>query len=82
MEHGEGEHVRRPVDLPLGLVDGADAVVIGEEDAYLARRRDMLLCQCGADAFFEVQAQAEPPQRASLECDDNFMFHTDPFFFA
>ena len=62
LEHGEGKHVRGPVDVPGGLVDAVDADIVGDEDVDLAEGGDALGIQGGLHAALDVPGHGDIEQ--------------------
>ena len=75
LEHREREHVRRLVDLAVGLVDGADALVVRDEHVDLAGRVDALLVQRGGDTFGDLLLERKIAQAVSFTADHDTMLH-------
>ena len=54
VEHGETEHIRGLINIPAGLVDGLDALVIGDQDVDFTGNRNFFRFQRGVDAYDKV----------------------------
>ena len=63
LEHGEAQHIRGPVDVPGGQVDGVDARVIRDQNVDLAQGRDALGVQGGLHAALDVPGHGDVQQR-------------------
>ena len=75
LKHRERQHVRRPVDLAVCVVDGADALVVRHKDVDLTWGVDALMGQRGGDTFGDLLLEREIAQTAALAADDNAMLH-------
>ncbi len=75
LKHREREHVRRLVDLAVGVVDGADALVVCHKHVDLAGRVDALLVQRGSDTFGNLLLERKIAQAVSFTADHDTMLH-------
>ena len=78
VEHGETEHIRGLINIPAGLVDGLDALVIGDQDVDFTGNCNFFRFQRGVDAGADVGTHNQLLDEISLKNKIDSVFH---FFF-